>query len=330
MYIHRCDMCVNIPIHVYIYIYIYGPPGIAALRQKKYLAKLLLLRSPLFHNMWEYLDSDIYTKKFDAYFKMWLFIELRQLLLRVFIYVDLSKRTFWKTLEQTFPQIPSWGSRATCDWLFFGWHGYESLVKVNTSPPIGCWKHQHNIMYYIHSSQCVVVAMAILPNMLQNMLLNMGTGHCIHIIFRQCFFFKKNFTEFKFLTFATGYPCTFKGHHILHSRQGPRLHGDLYWTPVRIQNQTKAHKSAAWSERGHRWQPLKTVSGQGGWWERVMEQVYTDWCISVLFVNLCIRGCWYKNTACTLILHICPHETTHLFLLPSKNTIRHRRYQIDP
>lgn len=122
---------------------------------------------------------------------MWLFIELRQLLLRVFIYVDLSKRTFWKTLEQTFPQIPSWGSRATCDCLFFGWHGYESLVKVNTSPPIGCWKHQHNIMYYIHSSQCVVVAMAILPNMLQNMLLNMGTGHCIHIIFRQCFFKKK-------------------------------------------------------------------------------------------------------------------------------------------
>lgn len=92
MYIHRCDMCVNIPIHVYIYIY--GPPGIAALTQKKYLAKLLLLRGPLFHNMWEYLDSDIYTKKFDVYFKMWLFIELRQLLLRVFIYVDLSKRTF--------------------------------------------------------------------------------------------------------------------------------------------------------------------------------------------------------------------------------------------
>lgn len=55
--------------------------------------------------MREYLD--IYTKKFDVYvyFKMWLFIELRQLLLRVFIYVDLSKRTFSKNLSQTFPKF---------------------------------------------------------------------------------------------------------------------------------------------------------------------------------------------------------------------------------
>ena len=48
--------------------------------------------------MWEYLG--IYTKKFDVYLKMWLFLELRQLLLRV-LYVDLSKRTFWKTFSQT-------------------------------------------------------------------------------------------------------------------------------------------------------------------------------------------------------------------------------------
>ena len=90
---------------------------------------------------------------------------------------------------------------------------------TRASQCIGCRKHL-KISCMLHSSQCVLVAMAILP-VLQHMLLNIGTGHYIHA--HVCIHnLSPNFSQKRrTLENSTMLSLHTKGHRILHSRQGP-------------------------------------------------------------------------------------------------------------
>ena len=104
-------------------------------------------------------------------------------------------------------------------WECLDINAQKSSEITRASQCIGCRKHL-KISCMLHSSQCVLVAMAILP-VLQHMLLNIGTGHyihahvCIHNLSPKLSQKRKTLANSTMLSLHT------KGHRILHSRQGP-------------------------------------------------------------------------------------------------------------